>query len=308
MSKADKLQTIANNLATESETVKQQTELLQQIRTSLVGKTVPCDSGDSGSYDEGYADGQQNVLDIVNYELAGRDLETAETADDVSSALDNAFIEVSDVAYGYGKQAEYDAFWDAYLQKGSIREISMLFAGNGWNDATFQPKYSIHAENPYMLFRKSSITDIGQTLKERNVVMTLKGPILQYTFSGMASKTLDNVVFAEPITTMYTAFGSATNLESIECPIPVQDASISRDNFYWCYALKEIRFNGTIASDLSFSYSANLSTDSIDSIIGALKDRTGTTAFTLTFHKDVGAKLTQAQKDAISAKNWTLVY
>ena len=54
---------------------------------------------------------------------------------------------------------------------------------------------------------------------------------------------------------------------------------------------------------------ANLLEDgTIQSIIDGLADLTGATAQTLTLHADVGAKLTQAQKDAVSAKNWTLVY
>jgi endonuclease I len=48
--------------------------------------------------------------------------------------------------------------------------------------------------------------------------------------------------------------------------------------------------------------------DSVQSIVDALKDLTGATAQTLTFHADVGGKLTDAQKATITAKNWTLVY
>ena len=211
-------------------------------------------------------------------------------------------------AFEAGQKAEYDRFWDAYLQNGNIIETSMLFAGKGWNDITFKPKYSIRAENPYMLFRQSQMTDIGRSLKDQGVVFRLRGNVLQYTFNAMASKTLDNIVFAEPITTMYTAFGSATNLEHIECPIPVQDANISGDSFSWCVALKEIRFTGTINSNLSFDKSNLLSAQSVQSILDALKDRTGLTSLTLTLHKDVGEKLTNEQKAAITAKNWILVY
>ena len=276
-------------------------------------------SGDSGDYDEGYADGYEEgktdtevrAIALVNEGLTLSDLAVAEvnSLEEIPEKVDEAYLYGTEEGYESGKKAQYDAFWDAYLDNGNLRYTLSIFSGRGWNDITFKPKHSLHnAADAYMMFRQSQITDIGKSLKECGVTFTLTGNILQYTFNGMASKTLDNIVFAEPITTMYTAFGSATNLESIECPIPVQDANISGDSFAWCTALKEIRFNGTIASNLSFPNSANLSTDSIDSIIGALKDRTGTTAFTLTFHKTVGAKLTQAQKDAISAKNWTLVY
>jgi hypothetical protein len=73
-------------------------------------------------------------------------------------------------------------------------------------------------------------------------------------------------------------------------------------------SLKEIRFvPSTIICNTYFT-SAVLSDDSIQSIIDGLADLTGSTAQTLTLHATVGAKLTQAQKDAAAAKNWTLVY
>jgi hypothetical protein len=108
MSIAEKLQTVANNLATESEAVEQQTELLQQIRTALVGKTVPGNHGDSGSYDEGYADGQQDVLDAVNGELIPRGLEGAETAEEIATCLDNAFEKVGQDGYESGYNKGYE--------------------------------------------------------------------------------------------------------------------------------------------------------------------------------------------------------
>lgn len=77
----------------------------------------------------------------------------------------------------------------------------------------------------------------------------------------------------------------------------------------YCNALKEIRVvENTIPMNLRITDCKNLSDESIQSIIDGLKDMTGGTALTLTFHKDVGAKLTDAQKATITAKNWTLVY
>ena len=90
------------------------------------------------------------------------------------------------------------------------------------------------------------------------------------------------------------------------------DFSLSTNNSTFlsgCSALEEIRFvAGCLKVNTNFSPCSKLSSDSIQSIIDGLADLTGQTAQTLTFHKDVAAKLTQAQMDAISAKNWTLVY
>jgi hypothetical protein len=46
----------------------------------------------------------------------------------------------------------------------------------------------------------------------------------------------------------------------------------------------------------------------MQSIIDHLKDLTGQTPQKLTFHATAGGKLTDVQKAAITAKNWTLVY
>lgn len=302
---AEKLLVIANNIATESEAVEQQTELLQQTRTALVGKTVPGNPGDSGSYDEGYADGQQNVLDIVNYELAGRDLETAETADDVSSALDNAFIEVSDVAYGYGKQAEYDAFWDSYQQNGNRTDYRYAFGGTGWNDETFKPKYPIApvgdaaTENT---FYASEITNIPDGLLDFSQVTYCYMTFRQSKLITAPALNLTNCTKGTN-----WLFGQCANLKEIKT-LTVSEVVTFINIVMGCAALEKITFAGTIGQSLSLAWSPLLTNESVQSIIDHLKDLTGATAQTLTFHATVGGKLTQAQKDAISAKNWTLVY
>ena len=73
------------------------------------------------------------------------------------------------------------------------------------------------------------------------------------------------------------------------------------------YSLVDVEFvPNTISCNIRFP-SANLSAASIDSIIEGLADLTGGEAKTLTLN-GVGASLTDEQKAAISAKNWTLVY
>ena len=77
----------------------------------------------------------------------------------------------------------------------------------------------------------------------------------------------------------------------------------------YCDELAHIHFvAGSIHLSLALAKSSKLDDASIQDIIDGLADLTGQTAQTLTLHATVGAKLTQAQKDAVSAKNWTLVY
>lgn len=79
--------------------------------------------------------------------------------------------------------------------------------------------------------------------------------------------------------------------------------------FSGCTGLKRITFAPCcIKISISFANCGLLDDASVQSVVDALADLTGQTAQTLTFHATVGANMTQAQKDAVSAKNWTLVY
>lgn len=60
---AEKLQAVADNLVVESEEVSLQSNLLQQLKTALDGKATCGGGSDDGSYDEGYAAGQQAEYD-----------------------------------------------------------------------------------------------------------------------------------------------------------------------------------------------------------------------------------------------------
>jgi hypothetical protein len=79
--------------------------------------------------------------------------------------------------------------------------------------------------------------------------------------------------------------------------------------FTGCSGLKRVYFvSGCIKLSISFANSSLLEDASIQSIIDGLADLTDKDQQTLTFHSDVGAKLTEAQKATITNKNWKLVY
>lgn len=123
-----------------------------------------------------------------------------------------------------------------------------------------------------------------------------------FDFSGIKAKA----------TTWYTAFTGCYALEEIIGVIDVHESvkkSAFDSAFSGCTNLKEIRFaKGCILYGLQLYDCSKLSDASIQSIIEGLADLTGATTQTLYLHKDVGNKLTQAQKDAAYAKNWTLTY
>ena len=204
-----------------------------------------------------------------------------------------------------GKQAEYDAFWDAYQQNGNRTNYNMAFGGVGWTDETFKPKYPIApvgnaaTENT---FYASEITNIPDGLLDFS----------QVTYCYMTFR-LSKLITAPPLDLSNCAngtswlFGQCANLKEIKTVTVSEQVTYS--NFVFsCAALEKITFAGTIGQALNFQWSPLLTNESVQSIIDHLKDLTGATAQTLTFHATVGANLTDEQKAAISAKNWTLAY
>lgn len=174
---------------------------------------------------------------------------------------------------GGGGDNYYDTFWDTFQDNGERANYQNAFWS--WDGSICNPKYGI----------QGTLTNAFQT----STVTAINVPII----SGSNS--------------CQNAFYKCNDLVSI-ASLNITGATNIYNMFYSCYALEEIRFEGTIGLSIGFPHSNNLSTESVQSIIDHLKDLTGATAQTLTFHADVGNKLTQAQKDAISAKNWTLAY
>ena len=215
-----------------------------------------------------------------------------------------------DQGYDAGKQAEYDAFWDAFQENGNKTNYVNVFSGNQWNNATFRPKYSIvpTSHGVASIFQLNAYEgDLVELCEQQGITIDFSNCVeFAHVFYG-TNFTHIGVVDARKATRFYYVFNYSRNLKTIDKIISAETTPYN-SSFYDLRALEEIRFEGTIGVALDIALSPLLSNASVQSIIDALKDLTGATAQTLTFHKDVGNKLTQAQKDAVSAKNWTLVY
>ena len=244
--------------------------------------------GSSGEYGEGYTDGyvegkadtEVRAIALVNEGLTLSDLAVAEvnSLEEIPEKVDEAYLYGTEEGYESGKKAQYDAFWDAYQENGNRNNYPYAFYNVGWTDTTYNPKYNITIYgNSYALFNGSKVTDTKVDIDISTCTQT--GAM----FYNSQMRTIRKLIVSP--TTVFFA-----------------------NSFQHCANLENITFEGTIDSDISFPQSSKLSADSVQSIIDALVDLTGATAQTLTFHATVGGKLTQTQKDAISAKNWTLAY
>lgn len=205
-----------------------------------------------------------------------------------------------------GKQAEYDRFWDTYQEKGKRTDYNIYagsFAGRYWTDELFNPKYPIIPTNAEQMFRSTGITDLTQHAAKLDFS---KATNMNYTFAyGGILKKLP-VIDMSSATSTTSTFAEYMG-ESLSLIVGEQN-NLSSSTFNYCTNLVNLTISGTIGKSITLKDSPLLTLESVQSIIDHLKDLTGATAQTLTLHATVGAKLAQAQKDAITAKNWTLVY
>jgi hypothetical protein len=105
-------------------------------------------------------------------------------------------------------------------------------------------------------------------------------------------------------TNVLNMFALCLALETIQRPLDFSKVTNTNSIFSGANAIKNISFvEGSIKKSITIS-SPVLSDESIQSIIDGLA--TVETAQTLTLHADVKAKLTQAQLDTITSKNWNL--
>ena len=182
-----------------------------------------------------------------------------------------------------GGDSHYDTFWDTYQKNGAAFNYSYAFAGNGWTDAIYNPKYEIYsisnAVGMFMYNGSITTTKVPITTDAENQNCT------SIFVGAYALKTIPSIKVTEKCRTFQSWFNE-------------------------CYALEEINFtqDSVIKANIAFQNSPKLTNQSVQSLINVLKDLTGESSQTLTLHADVGNKLTDAQKAAITAKNWTLVY
>jgi hypothetical protein len=215
-----------------------------------------------------------------------------------------------------GGKSYCDLFWDLYQANGNRRNYENAFradysTGAGIQPEIFYPKYDIIATgSANFMFanfgNKFEKLDLVERLKECDVVLDISG-------AGTLNQAFVNAWFTRlpaldiSKSTNNNSCFSCAYLVTIEKLI-VSEGQTYPNTFHSCHELVNILFEGVIGTNISFPNSNKLSDTSVQSIIDHLKDLTGQTAQTLTFHKDVGNKLTDAQKATISAKNWTLAY
>ena len=208
------------------------------------------------------------------------------------------------MVYEAGRQAAYDSFWDLYQRNGSRMDYANGFAGGGWTNETFKPKYDINAlDNSYMLFARSAITgDLDEILKENGVTVKYCTSSASYLFQSSQFSRIGDIDLGKHSLT--NTFSGCTKLETI-ASINVSKTSKIVGAFNGSTALKNLTLIGPLKVNGLDVSPCPLTHESLMSIINALEAKTSGT-FSVTLGTDNLAKLTDAEKAIATEKGWTL--
>ena len=155
-----------------------------------------------------------------------------------------------------------------------------------------------------------SICESAENLKKIKLIYDNEKPY-RITSAFKECREIEEIDFGEKIVVNGTStsqiFYNAVSLKKITSVLDFSLLTSNSSPFTGCASLEYVRLaENSVKTNISFSNSPLLSADSIQSIIDGLADSTGGTARTVTFHKDVKAKLTDEQKTQTTSKNWIL--
>ena len=214
----------------------------------------------------------------------------------------------------------YDAFWDAFQDPAWV-DCDSRFAGLGWNDLTFYPKYDI-PNNPAWqtsfatLFKNCAITDLAKRMQECGVKFVWdKVSRADNMFNWATKLTRVPEIDLSNISNCYNIFATATSLVTIE-KLKVSAKTTLNSAFYECRSLENIVVEGELAyNGLHFAQSTKLSKASIYSIIYALSDNVESYVLTLSLEavdvafvdgRDEGSYSTEWNNLIWEKRNWTI--
>lgn len=247
---------------------------------------------------------------------------TAEKLLQISEGVDKVEAlntELAQTLYGgdTGYRGHYDEFWDEFQKYGNRTRYMSGFAGDGWTNKTFKPKYNI-AGNQSMssLFYACGIKgDLVEILSNAGVTLdTSKTTSLNSAFNSTYI-TRVGVISCEGITSAsgcLQIFIQSTKLVTIDKLILKSDGSQKlTSSFDGCSALENLTIEGVIGQNgFDVQYSPKLSKASITSIINALS--TTTNGLTVTLSKTAvesafGSTTSTEWTNLIGTRsNWTI--
>lgn len=171
-----------------------------------------------------------------------------------------------------GKKSQYDEFWDAYQENGNRTVYEFAFAGKGWTDETFKPKYDINQSGAYatQMFQGSLITDLVGILEAQNIRLNTSGcRNLGQLMYNVVFPVVPPIDFSNAIGTNNYAFTSP-NIVTIQKLIVSENTKWHATIFNGATALENLVIEGTIGQPgFDVKDSKKLSKASFVSIVNA---------------------------------------
>lgn len=176
-----------------------------------------------------------------------------------------------------GKQAEYDAFWNAYQNNGARTDYKYAFYGKQWNNTTFKPKYHFTVSDSNSMFYMSDI--YGRFEGDFSACGGMINTFHSANFSELGVIDLRNCKQNNLINT----FHNMPQLVKIDKIIITENLNFGGGNTFAASSnLESITIEGTIGQNgLILSGQAKLNKASIKSIIAALSPNTSGLTVTL---------------------------
>lgn len=206
-------------------------------------------------------------------------------------------------------QAEYEEwnkFWNLYQNNGSRTNYEMAFAGEGWNETLFWPKYAFkNVSHAARMFAGSKIKK-----EDKLEIDTSECTTFDAMFSAAKGiKYIGTIDTRKSSNTQLAGlFGYMDTLHTIEKLILKDDGSqtFSDTLFNSDYQLANIEIEGVIGNSLNMRHCKSLTKASARSIINHLSDTA--TGKMLTLSSLVKARFTDAEWTALARQksNWTI--
>ena len=213
-------------------------------------------------------------------------------------------------------KTDFDEVYESGFEKGKSQggENPLMFANSiSFNQVTFPDNYDLVCNIPNFtrfvegaFYQTKGLKSIKLICDNKDVVWGTSN-----MFYGLNESYLETIDFTDFSTKINTFINFALNQTKLKYVLGSLDCSnVTASNgflniFTNCHLLEEVRFvKETVSKNISFAQSYKLSDESIQSIIDGLS--TVETTQTITFYPSVKEKLTDGQKETISAKNWTL--
>ena len=218
-------------------------------------------------------------------------------------------VENEQKVYEAGKQAQYDAFWDSYQDKGSRTNYQYGFAS--WRDDLLYPKYDIVLGSGYhgaYMFYDCRCEDLTQRFEDCGVTFdTSKCGDMYQMFGAFRGKRVPRIDCSSSMTYNRGAqylFANVYNLETVDALVLQENTSLT-GTFNNCNTVKNITIEGVIGQNLDMKTCTLLTKASIMSVVNHLSDNKS--GFTITLSKtavDNAFETSSGAADGSTSAEW----